>query len=377
MYDAIVVGGGIVGVSIAYHLASEGAKALLIDRLDVGRATDAAAGILSPETNTRDSAAWLSFAVEAVGYYPSLVKRLQVAQGGETGYARCGKLTVAVSANEIEPFEQAKDIILERQKARGKPSVDDLYPVSAEVAGAMFPPLGAVRGAIYYRNAARVDGRLLSGAMLRAAEGRGLLVKRAGVDRLTLRGGRVTGVEVEGETIEAARVAIAGGAWSGAFGAQLGIRIPVEPQRGQIIHLELPGAETSGWPIISALRGHYLVPWSEGRLIAGATRETNSGFAPSTTAVGVLEVLDEALRVAPGLAEAAVREVRVGLRPLTKDLLPVLGAIPEVGNVYLATGHGPTGLQLGPYSGKLIADMMLDRTVETDISAFRVTRFWP
>ncbi len=375
MYDAIVIGGGIVGASTAYHLVRAGTKTLLIDRMDAGRATDAGAGILSPETNTRDGEAWFNFALEAVDYYPTLIERLQTEQEGETGYARCGKLIVAVSEDEIDSFEQASQIIFDRQKRRGTPSPDDLHVVSASEAQTMFPPLAAVQGAIYYRNAARVNGRLLAGALRRAAEGYGLTVKQAGVRRLILQGDSVSGVEADGETIKAGRVTIAGGAWSREFGAQLGLQIPVEPQRGQIIHLGWSAPNVGDWPIVTAFRGHYIVTWPNNRMVVGATRETGSGFKPWATASGVREVLDEAIRVAPGLAEARVREIRVGLRPYTADLLPVMGKIPGVDNVYLATGHGPTGLQLGPYSGKIIAEMMLDRAIETDISVFQVMRF--
>jgi len=375
MYDAVVIGGGIVGAAIAYHLVSDGAKTVLFDRADPGRATEAGAGILSPETNSRDGQAWFDLAIEAVNYYPDLVARLQAEQEGETGYARCGKLTVAVSEDEVEPFTQAQKIILERQRRRGTPAEADLHPVSAAEAQALFPALAPTRGAIYFRHAARVDGRLLAAALLRAAERGGLTIKRAGVEQLLLQSGRVTGVQVDQAAVAAGSVAIAGGAWSNAFGRQLGCQIPVAPQRGQIIHLDLPGTDTSTWPIITAFRGHYLVPWSDSRVVVGATRETGSGFVPQTSAVGVREVLDEALRVAPGLAEGSIGEIRVGLRPLTPDLLPVLGAVPGVENIYLATGHGPTGLQLGPYSGRLIAAMMLGQAVDTDLSPFQVSRF--
>ena len=115
MYDAIVVGGGIVGMATAYHLVCAGAKTLLIDRGDRGRATDAGAGILSPETNSRDPDAWFQFAVAAVDYYPTLVQRLQEEQSGDTGYARCGQLVVAVSEDEFAPFERARQLIVDRQ----------------------------------------------------------------------------------------------------------------------------------------------------------------------------------------------------------------------------------------------------------------------
>jgi D-amino-acid dehydrogenase len=375
MYDAIIVGGGVVGMSTAYHLRRGGAQALLIDRADQGRATDAGAGILSPETNSRDPDAWFNFAVEAVAYYPTLVQALQADEGGDTGYAQCGQMIVAVSEDEQEPFERAKRLIFSRQTHRGMPSAEDLHEVSPGEAHALFPLLAPVYGAIYYRRAARVDGRLLNQALRRAAERRGLVIRPGGVERLIIQNHAVTGVVVEGETLSAGKVVIAGGAWSQAFGVQLGVEIPVAPQRGQIIHLGLSRIDTSAWPMISAFHGHYMVPWPDRRVVVGATRETGSGFHPHATAAGVREVLSEALRVAPGLAAARIRDIRVGLRPYSADTMPVLGPVPGVRDISLATGHGPTGLTLGPYSGKVVADMILGTQPPADISTFYVTRF--
>lgn len=375
MFDAIVIGGGVVGASLAYHLMAQGAKTLMLDRHDKGRATDAGAGILAPETTSDDTDTWFNFAVPAVAYYPSLLEQLEAAGAGETGYSRCGQLIVAVSEDEIEPFEKTKQVVFGRQKRRGVPGPADLHTVSSEEARRLFPALAPVYGAIYYRLGARVDGRLLAGALRRAAEQRGLIIKPVTVEQLNLEGSKVSGVIANGETIKAGRVAIAGGAWSQAFGVQLGLQISVEPQRGQIIHLKLPKLDTTGWPIITAFRGHYMLTWPDHRVVAGATRETGAGFEPQTTVTGVREVLTEALRVAPGLAQAEIHEIRVGLRPRTVDGLPILGRVPGFENIYLATGHGPTGLQLGPYTGKIMADLMLDREVEVDITPFDVRRF--
>ena len=374
-FDAVVVGGGLLGTATAYHLISAGARTLLVDRADAGRATDAGAGILSPETNGRDPDAWFRLAVEAVAYYPALIERLRGEQAGATGYARCGKLVVAVSDDELEPFARARRLIFERQKQRGLPKADDLHEVTAAEARELFPPLAPVHGAIYSRVAARVDGRLLNRALRTAAEARGLAVRQGSVERLLIDGDAVTGVAVGGETVAAGAVAIAGGAWSEAFGKQLGVTLPVAPQRGQIVHLGLRGTDTSRWPMVNAFRQQYMVAWPDSRVVAGATRETGSGFAPHTTTAGVRDVLAEALRVAPGLADAEVREIRVGLRPLTPDGLPVLGPVPGLAGIFLVTGHGPTGLTLGAYSGKVVAAQMLGKAPETDLSPFAVARF--
>jgi D-amino-acid dehydrogenase len=375
-YDAIVVGGGVVGTSIAYHLVSAGARTLLFDRADAGRATDAGAGILTAETNGRASDAWLDFAAVAVDYYPSLVAQLQTEQAGETGYAICGQIEVAIDEDEIAPFEQARDWMLAQQRRRGSPAPQDLYEISSEDARTLFPPLAHIRRALYYRNAARVDGRLLTVALRRAGIARGLIVQPASVDRLVIEAGAVVGVSVDGKTYAAASVAIAGGAWSPRFAEQLGVQIPVEPSRGQIIHLGLPGGDTRDWPVITAYHGHYIVAWPDSRVVVGATRELGTGFDVRTTAAGVHEVLGEALRVAPGLRDAEVREIRVGLRPYsTVDGLPVLGPVPGLRNIYLATGHGAGGLHLGPYSGKRVAELMLGQPLAKDLDMFAVRRF--
>lgn len=388
MYDAAVVGGGIVGSSVAYHLARAGVDAILVDREDEGRATDAGAGILSPATSSRTgSDPWFRFAVEAVGYYPDLVAYLRDEQDGEVGYDQCGLLSVALDDEEVEAFDRAADRIEKRQRTLGEPDPDSYAEISPEAARERFPALAEVERAAYYDDAARVDGKLLTAALRRAGKHHGLEIRNADAEELVVEDGAIAGVATDHGTVEADAAVVAGGAWSPAFGDQLGVEIPVEPKRGQIAHLDLAGgdadrtgaagagSDTGNWPIVSPFRGHYLVPWPDGRVAAGATRETGSGFAPHTTAAGVREVLDEALRVAPGLADAELDEVRVGLRPVSADKLPILGGVPGVEGAFAATGHGATGLQLGPYSGKLVAEMVRGREPETDVSAFAVGRF--
>jgi D-amino-acid dehydrogenase len=116
-----------------------------------------------------------------------------------------------------------------------------------------------------------------------------------------------------------------------------------------------------------------MVPWP-GRLVVGATRES-VGFAPRTTLAGLMEVLAEAVRVAPGLRDAALAEVRVGLRPASPDGLPILGRVPGIANLHLATGHGAVGLQLGPFSGKVIADAITRGDPGVDLAPFAPDRW--
>ncbi|WP_233204035.1 FAD-dependent oxidoreductase, partial [Halegenticoccus soli] len=151
MYDVIIVGGGIVGASVGYHLSSAGASALLVDRRDPGRATDAGAGIVSPETSRHDSETWYEFAVEAASYYRSLTAELGESGVEETGYSQCGIL-VASRSEDDTAFSEGRKRIYARRAKSDHPPADRLYDVSPEEARDRFPALGDVPSAIYYEN---------------------------------------------------------------------------------------------------------------------------------------------------------------------------------------------------------------------------------
>lgn len=374
--DAIVVGGGIVGASVGYHLAAAGEDVLLLDRADDGRATDAGAGIVAPATSSRTgSEPWFRLAAAAAEHYPDLVERLAAATDGPVGYDRTGMLAVATSGAEVGAFEASLDRIRDRQERLGHPREGSVMELDPDAAADRFPPLGTVERAFHYEDAARVRGPRLTEALLDAGRECGLMTETDNAREL-LRdgGGAIKGVRARRKRYEAPDVVIAGGAWSGRWADRLGVEVPVRPQRGQLAHLEVEGP-AAGWPVVTAFRGHYLVPWGDDRVVAGATREDGTGFDDRATAGGVREVLDEALRVAPGLADATLAEVRVGLRPASPDGLPILGAVPGVEGTFLATGHGPTGLTLGPYSGKLVADLVRGVDPGVDLAAFAPDRF--
>jgi D-amino-acid dehydrogenase len=363
-FDAIVVGGGVVGLSAAYHLTVAGVGTLLVDRGHTGRASDAGAGILSARADPAAADPAERFAAHAVRYYPQLIERLTAEGAGNTGYAVCGSLTVAVSDDELPAFERMR---------ASPPRWEGCSELSPEQAVALFPPLGRVQRAIRCPGDARVDGRLLAAAVRKVALAQGLEIRAAEVSDLEVARGAVRSVLVDGEAVPAGHVVIAAGAWSSNLGARSGVAIPVAPQRGQIVHLDLPDTDTSGWPIVRAFRDHYMVPWP-GRLVVGATRES-VGFAPRTTLAGIMEVLSEAVRVAPGLRSASLAEVRVGLRPASPDGLPILGPAPGIANLHLATGHGAVGLQLGPFSGKIIANAITRGDPGIDIAPFAPDRW--
>jgi D-amino-acid dehydrogenase len=196
-----------------------------------------------------------------------------------------------------------------------------------------------------------------------------------GEARLLIESDDVRGVIAGSTRIEADAVVLAGGAWSGELTRKLGFELPVEPQRGQIAHLIMPGDETSAWPILATFARNYILTFPPNRVVAGATREDGSGFDYRLTAGGVHDVLDAAFAIAGGLRSATLEEVRIGFRPKSPDGLPVLGQLPGLERLYLATGHGPAGLSLGTHSGAMVADLVLGNDPQVDLTPYRPDRF--
>jgi D-amino-acid dehydrogenase len=372
MSDVVVIGGGVVGASAAYHLARSGLSVTLVDRADGGQATDGGAGIISPATSVKPPAAYFPLAFKAVEYYPTLLAHL--AEDGETatGYEVAGALFVATNGEEAARLPAVQRLVEERRLA-GVSHIGVVSRVGAAGARDLFPALGHIDDAFHVAGAARVDGRLLRDALQRAARKRGAAILHG--DATLARDGDGVQVTMDGRVLATGAVVIAGGAWSNRLAETLGVALPVYPQRGQILHLDMRETETGQWPIVLGFHAHYILTFPRHRVVAGATREDDAGYDTRVTAGGAHEALGEALRVAPGLASATLREVRVGLRPASPDNLPILGAAPGLRDVYLATGHGASGLQLGPYSGALVADLLQGNPIPLDLTPFAPERF--
>jgi D-amino-acid dehydrogenase len=367
--DVVVVGGGLVGASLAYELVSAGADTVLVDRHDPGRATDAGAGILSPETNRDPDPEFAAFGLTAAHHYESLVARLADDGVTDVGFDVTGSLLVAERPGDDAFMDEAVRLIEGRRP--GLAEEVDPGDVSR-----FFPPLGPVRRALLNPAARRVDGRVLNAALLRGAASRGLREVATAVTGLDLdrKSGTARGVVTAEGTLTAAAVVIAGGAWSAEMADALGVPVPVAPLKGQIVHLTLPATDSTHWTIVQPVLGFYLVPWPDGRVACGGTMEAQAGFDNRPTADGLHQLLRECLRTAPGLAQATVSEVRVGLRPATPDDRPVIGPVPGWSNVHVATGHGAEGLLLGPYSGRVVGRTLLGVETSDDPAERAVAR---
>ena len=352
-HKAVVVGSGIAGASAAFGLARRGVAVTVIDDGAPGQATAASAGIIMPWA-TGDDGPFYDLYAAGAAFYPELLGLLTDLGITRTDFRRSGGLIVNADAALLD---QSYQRVISRKQAAGADGavIGAVDKIDNAAARELFPPLAEGLDAIFISGGGRVDGRTLRDALLEAATqlGAKLITGHAEVDH----DGTRPVIKVDGAELPADSVVAAAGAWSQELLSRLGYRTPVQPQKGQISHLRVQ-ADTSGWPTVHPISHHYLVPFDGGRIAVGATRETGSGFDTRVTAAGQLQVLQDALSVAPGLADATLVETRVGLRPLADDL-PVVGAVPDRPGLYVTTGYGAGGLTMGPRIGDAIARLII------------------
>ncbi len=354
----VVIGGGLMGAMAAHLLARRGAAVEVLDVKRLGNATWAGAGIICPEISAVMDRNYVALAMAAGQYYPELVDRLS---DYDLGFGRTAIAKVRMAGEDPTAFNRARDIVYARQSSGTFPTRHTVTEVDPAWLREQHPLLGDVAAALYYPEAARVDGRKLVEALRRDSESHGARWVDALAGRIVVEDHRVMGVEtLQGEFFPGDRVMVAAGFWSRDLLTPFGVNLELTPHRGQIVHLHTAVDGAGQWPILEGLRGHYILSWPDGRVVAGATRETGTGDAPHFTAEGQHQVLEEAFRVAPGLQPTEVREWRVGLRPAAADGLPILGSVPGVEGCWVITGHGPGGLLCGPYSAHLVISAMLD-----------------
>jgi D-amino-acid dehydrogenase len=236
--------------------------------------------------------------------------------------------------------------------------IGDVARIDGQRARELFPPLSVdVPEAVWFAGGTRVNGRLVRAAVRTAALQLGCteLMGQASVARSR---NRLIVSGPAGERCDPGVVVIAGGSWTSLLCAQVGITLPVEPQKGQILHLGWHDDSTAQWPLLESASSHYMLGFPERRVIAGATRETGAGYDTRLTPRGLHEVLSEALAIAPGIGRCQIVEMRVGLRPVSPDGIPAIGRLGDLENGWICAGHGPSGLTLGPYSAELLAQLI-------------------
>ena len=365
MQSVIIIGSGILGASAAYYAAKSGAAVTLIDRGDAGQATSAAAGIVCPWISQRRNQAWYGLAKGGAAYYPELIGELEELGETETGYKQVG----IVSIHEDSKLDKMEAKALERLE--DAPEMGEVKRLSAEETRELFPFATERYGSLYVSGAARVDGRSIGEALVRAAVKLGA-TKITGNASLILAGDKVGGVRTEAGAFYADSIVSAGGAWASELFEPLGLALDVVPQKAQILQLQSSGQDMGAWPVAMVPFGQYIVPFEDGRIVAGATHENGVGFDSKLTAGGIHHILDKTLDAAPGLAACELAGAATGFRPATASALPFIGQVPGYPNLYAANGLGASGLTAGPFLGRELAKLALGIPLAIDLALYNI-----
>ena len=369
--DAVIVGGGLIGLGIAWQASSLGCRVAVVDPEPGKGASWAAAGMLAPVTEAHfGEEALIRLNVAGAAAYPAFVAALEAETGLSCGYRDCGTLAVGFDADDMRGLDDLAEfrrgLGLEAERLSGR-ECRKLEP-------ALVP---GVWGGVHVATDHQVDNRRLVRALLTAVTRRAAIVRQRAAHVLVERG-RVRGVRLDdGRVLPASRVVIAAGCWSrGIGGLPDPARPPVRPVKGQILRLRVPTAapllgRTLRW-LVQGSPG-YLVPRADGELVLGATSEER-GFDVEVTAGAAHELLRDAHRLVPGISEAALIEFRAGLRPGSPDNAPILGQT-EVDGLVLATGHHRNGVLLTPLTARAIASLLMTGRTDPLIAAFSPGRF--
>lgn len=353
--EVVIVGGGIIGLTVAWRLGRLGTEVTVIERDTFGGATShVAAGMLAPAAEVEFGAAGrrlLDLGLRSADMWPEFASELEQASGSQVGLRRTGTLLLARDEDEVAELERA----LAFRRSLGL-NVERLRPSQArEREPALAPTL---RLALELSDDHAVDPRQVTGALRLACQAAGVRLREyAPVSSLLLDGGRVRGVLMaDGERVRSDAVVLSMGPWAERIeGLAEEARVPVRPVKGQILRLRDP----SGPGLLERVvryEGGYLVPRGDGRYVLGATVEER-GFELAPTAGGIHELLREARELVPGITELEIEELSVGLRPSTPDNLPVIGRGAVEGLVW-ATGHHRNGILLAPLTGALVAGLL-------------------
>ncbi|MGH1591237.1 glycine oxidase ThiO [Methylobacterium phyllosphaerae] len=366
--DVAVIGGGLIGLSIAWRLARAGRTVTVLERETIGSgASLAATGMLAPAAEHEPgSDPLLPLALESLRLWPGFRDALEAESGRAIDYRPDGTLVLAVGRDEVERLRFRFDL----QRRSG---LDVAWLPGSEVRRLEPGLRPSVTAGIHCPLDHQVDPRLVMDALAEACRRAGVILsERTPVSALDWSGDRVTGVRVGEDGLAADTVVIASGAWSGEGGLlPEDLTLPVRPLKGQSLALRTTARTGTLGRMIWTEQVH-MAPKGDGQLIVGATVE-DCGFRPGVTAGGLYALLEGARRVLPGIEEMEVEAVWSGYRPTSDDDAPILDELAP--GLVAATGHHRNGYLLAPVTADAVADLVLRGTLPEVARPFTRARF--
>ncbi|MGU3537127.1 glycine oxidase ThiO [Methylobacterium sp. A54F] len=366
--DVAVVGGGLIGLSIAWRLAEAGRSVLVLERETLGAgASLAATGMLAPAAEHEPgSDLLLPLALESLRRWPGFRDALQAASGLDIDYREDGTLVLAIGRDEVDRLRFRFDL-----QRRAGVAAEWLPGSEVRRREPLLRP--TVTAGLHCPLDHQVDPRRVMEALAAACLRAGVAVaERTAVTGLTWAGGRVCGVETATGEVRADTVILASGAWSGEGGLlPERLALPVRPLKGQSLALRTTRRTGTLSGMVWTEQVH-VAPKGDGHLIVGATVE-DCGFRPGVTAGGLYALLEGARRVLPGIEEMEVEAVWSGYRPTSDDDAPIIDALAP--GLIAATGHHRNGYLLAPVTADAVRDLVADGALPEVARPFGLARF--
>lgn len=347
-WDVVIIGGGVIGMSLAVELRRGGAQVLVVDRSEPGReASYASAGMLAP-TGNDIVGPMRELARRSFAMWPEFEQLLEDESGGSVDLRTEG--TILLSDTPIHVPAPGTQRVSAEELAKREPHVATAFPA-------------------FYLPDASVDPRAVMAALAAVAKQFGVEVATgAEVSEVRVDAGRVTGVRTTRTQFAAGGVVNCAGAWAGSFSP---VPLPVRPVKGQMVAV-IPPVHNMLRHVVSGSEV-YMVPRSDGRLLIGATVE-EAGFDKQVEPQTIQRLHQQAALLVPGVGEARVHSAWTGLRPGTPDAMPIMGET-SVRGYYVSTGHFRNGVLLAPASAAAMAALLQSKVPEIDLAPYSPARF--
>ena len=367
--DVIIIGGGVIGCAVAYFLAAEHrVKSIIIERNGIGSeasggaAGELAAAELTEKAGHRVSRSFTKFLQEGIAIHANLAPTLLEESGVDYLLTDISMLRPAFTDDEAQGMQEE---LVRLHESGIDASWAEPKNIRAMRAWLADDAVGAILS-----SELQLESYPFALALAQAAEKHGVEIRSGEVTGIERTGGRVTGVRIGGETLSAPTVVIANGPWSKSAGEWIGLDVPVIPLRGQIVHLQVQRGAPMPRQAIFHSTG-YVLPKPGGILYVGTTIE-DVGFDTNSTTEARDSIMEAAARLAPQVIDIPIKQLSACLRPYSTDNMPIIGAVPGVDGLFIATGHGFKGITLCLVTGKNLAELMIH-----GISSFSMDEFSP